>query len=242
MRARTIKPGFFTDEGLADCSPLARILFAGLWCLADRAGKLHDRPRQIKAELLPYEAIPDADALLAELERGRMIVRYEVAGERYIKIPGFEKHQNPHPKEKTSEIPEPFLSAARPDLSAARSGVSGTDRAHSNPSVSPLPSPATATAAAESPVRLAGGEDEDLGSFRRALASRLGVGSVSVGRDRVRILAAFRSQLAMVGEESLLDECSDLARKSTTGVPTSLAWFVPWLERLPDPVAVGGSS
>lgn len=136
MRSRTIKPGFFSDEGVADCTPLARILFAGLWCMADRDGKLHDKPRQIKAEVLPYEAIPDADALLQELAAKGLVVRYEVAGVRYLKLPGFTKHQNPHPKEKPSEIPEPDLSAARPDLSAASPGVSGTSRAVSVPSVS----------------------------------------------------------------------------------------------------------
>ena len=35
-RARNIKPGFFTNDVLADCDPLARLLFAGLWTVADR--------------------------------------------------------------------------------------------------------------------------------------------------------------------------------------------------------------
>lgn len=129
MRSRTIKPSFFSNEQLADCAPLARILFAGLWCMSDRAGKLRDRPRKIKAEVLPFEATADADALLCELATVGLIVRYEVGGERYIKIPGFEKHQNPHPKEAASEIPEPDLSAARPDLSADSREKDGTSPA-----------------------------------------------------------------------------------------------------------------
>ena len=48
MRARNIKPGFFRDEQLMQVPPLGRILFAGLWCLADREGRLPDRPAQIK--------------------------------------------------------------------------------------------------------------------------------------------------------------------------------------------------
>jgi hypothetical protein len=106
-RSRNLKPAFFTNEELARCSPLARLLFAGLWCLADRDGKLLDRPRRIKAEILPYEDIPDADALLAELEHELLLIRYEVGGERYIKVPTFAKHQRPHPKEPQSVIPEP---------------------------------------------------------------------------------------------------------------------------------------
>jgi hypothetical protein len=57
-RSRNIKPGFFLNDELAECEPLARILFAGLWCIADREGRLEDRPKRIKAEVLPYLA-PD---------------------------------------------------------------------------------------------------------------------------------------------------------------------------------------
>ena len=37
-RSRNIKPGFFKNEHLAECQPLARLLFIGLWTLADREG------------------------------------------------------------------------------------------------------------------------------------------------------------------------------------------------------------
>jgi hypothetical protein len=112
-RLRTIKPAFFTNEQLAACSPLARLLFAGLWCLADRAGKLHDRPRKIKVEILPYERGEDANPWLEELTREGLILRYEGAnGARYLKVLGFEKHQKPHPREPPSEIPEPDPAAA----------------------------------------------------------------------------------------------------------------------------------
>ena len=51
MRARNLKPGFFQNEYLADLPPLARILFCGLWCSADRNGRLEYRPKKIKAEI-----------------------------------------------------------------------------------------------------------------------------------------------------------------------------------------------
>jgi hypothetical protein len=57
MRARNIKPGFFKNEDLADCDLSARLLFIGLWCLADREGRLEYRARKIKAEVFPYENI-----------------------------------------------------------------------------------------------------------------------------------------------------------------------------------------
>ncbi len=105
-RLRTIKPGFFLDEELAECEPLARLLFAGLWTIADREGRLEDRPRRIKAECLPYDEC-DCDALLDELAGRGLIVRYEAAGRPYIAIPSWHKHQQPHYKEAPSVIPAP---------------------------------------------------------------------------------------------------------------------------------------
>ena len=55
MRARNIKPGFFKNDTLAELEFAARLLFIGLWGLADRAGRLEDRPKKIKAEVFPYD-------------------------------------------------------------------------------------------------------------------------------------------------------------------------------------------
>lgn len=55
MRARNIKPGFFKNEDISECSPSARLLFIGLWMLADREGRLEYRPKRWKGELFPYE-------------------------------------------------------------------------------------------------------------------------------------------------------------------------------------------
>ncbi len=110
-RARNIKPGFFANENLAECDPLARILFAGLWCLADRDGRMEDRPKRIRAELLPYDSC-DADELLNQLQQHGFILRYEACGSRYIQVLNFEKHQNPHVKEAKSTIPAPAMNGA----------------------------------------------------------------------------------------------------------------------------------
>ncbi|KAF1009516.1 MAG: hypothetical protein GAK28_00154 [Luteibacter sp.] len=107
-RARNIKPGFFKNDVLAECDPLARILFAALWCEADRAGRLEDRPKKIKAECLPYDEC-DIEALLGQLSANGFILRYEVGGLRFIQILAFGKHQNPHKNEAPSSIPAPEL-------------------------------------------------------------------------------------------------------------------------------------
>ncbi len=107
-RSRNIKPGFFLNDELAECDPLARLLFAGLWCIADREGRLEDRPKRIKAEVLPYDDC-DVDQLLDQLAERGFIIRYEVDGSRYIQVTNFSKHQNPHKNEKDSEIPAPDM-------------------------------------------------------------------------------------------------------------------------------------
>ena len=104
MRARNLKPGFFKNEHLAECSAFARLLFAGLWCVADREGRLEDRPKRLKAELLPYDDC-NVDALLNELAERDFIIRYEVCGNRTIQVVNFVVHQNPHYKESPSVIP-----------------------------------------------------------------------------------------------------------------------------------------
>lgn len=111
-RSRNIKPGFFKNEGLAECTPLSRILFAGLWCLADRKGRLEDRPKRIRAEILPYDD-GSVDAMLDELHKSGFIMRYTIDGKAFIQVLNFSKHQNPHCKEQDSLIPAPDLHGAR---------------------------------------------------------------------------------------------------------------------------------
>ena len=105
-RTRNLKPEFFLNQDLGELSPYTRLLFAGLWCMADREGRLEDRPKRIKVGALPYDDV-DIDALLQELHNTGMIQRYEVDGKRYIQITNFAKHQTPHAKESPSAIPAP---------------------------------------------------------------------------------------------------------------------------------------
>lgn len=104
MRARNIKPGFYKNEELAECSFPARLLFPGLWMMADRVGRMEFRPKRIKAELMPFD-VEDVSLLLDELQRHGLIRVYEVNGQSYLWIPGFKKHQNPHVNEKDSVLP-----------------------------------------------------------------------------------------------------------------------------------------
>jgi hypothetical protein len=107
-RIRAIKIGFFTNELLCSLPPLTRILFAGLWVIADKKGRLEDRPHRIKIEVLPYDEI-DVDAALTVLASTSppFISRYVHREVRYIQIANWSKHQRPHHTETESVIPAP---------------------------------------------------------------------------------------------------------------------------------------
>jgi hypothetical protein len=139
-RARLLKPGFFTNDVLAELPATGRILFAGLWTLADRDGRLEDRPRKIKAEVLPYDD-DDVDAMLTRLAGLGFLARYERGGIRYIQITNFGKHQSPHVKEPASVIPAPDEPDASPVQAPGEPDASPSSRAHSPIPHSPFPKP-----------------------------------------------------------------------------------------------------
>jgi hypothetical protein len=105
-RSRNIKPGLFKNEVLGVADPIYTLAFEGLWLQSDREGRLEDRPMRIKAETFPYRDV-DMDACLDWLKSEGFILRYVVAGKRYIQVINFRKHQNPHKNETESEIPPP---------------------------------------------------------------------------------------------------------------------------------------
>lgn len=113
-RARNIKPGFFKNEDLAECSAWARLCFAGLWTLADREGRLEDRPKRIKGELFAFDTV-EVDPLLIELEGRGFLVRYRNSDGAFIQISKFSAHQTPHYSEKPSVIKPPGFQEQRSD-------------------------------------------------------------------------------------------------------------------------------
>src|SRR5690606_392135 len=105
-RSRLIKPGFFKNEYLVALPMATRLLFAGLWTLADKEGRLEDRPLRIKMEIFPADDI-DVDAALNELASAPepFIIRYESQGVRIIEVVNWHQHQKPHHQEKDSVLP-----------------------------------------------------------------------------------------------------------------------------------------
>lgn len=108
MRIRTIKPDFFKHDGIAKLAPLHRLLFVGLWCMADCEGRLEDRPQRIKVEILPYDDL-DIEAALTALVAGGFITRYRVNDLSVIAVNSFRTHQRITGKEaeSSSKLPAP---------------------------------------------------------------------------------------------------------------------------------------
>lgn len=114
-RKRQIKPSIFANPelGAETTDPLMMTLFAALWCLADREGRLEDRAAKIvKAFAFPYRTIDNPDGMLQWLHDHGFIVRYWVHGKRYLQIVNFKEHQDIHPHEARSVIPDPLDSAS----------------------------------------------------------------------------------------------------------------------------------
>lgn len=111
MRIRTIKPEFFTHEGLFEIEietgfPM-RIAFAGLWCAADRRGRFKWEPRRLGVQILPYDQVDFSRVLDALTTRG-FVRKYKSSTGVFGVIPSFEIHQVINNREKESDIPEPL--------------------------------------------------------------------------------------------------------------------------------------
>jgi len=132
VRVRLLHPGFFKNEQLATLPFAARLLYAGLWGVADREGRLEDRPPRLKVELFPYDDI-DVHALLDELACAGFIRRYEVDGWRLIYLPTFRQHQKPHLREQASKLPDPKQARAPQHHQGSANGHNlDRARAHAN--------------------------------------------------------------------------------------------------------------
>jgi hypothetical protein len=108
-RIRTIKPEFFDDEHLCELPFEARLCFVGLWTQADKAGRMEDRPKRLKARIFPFDDV-DMDSILTALAREGFIVRYEIGGKPFlaVKQTSWVKHQRPRQDEPESVLPEPL--------------------------------------------------------------------------------------------------------------------------------------
>lgn len=144
-RIRTIKPEFWSDEKLSECSLSARLVFIGLISFADDEGRLEYSPARIRMQIFPCGSVKPAALTewMGELSEHSLIRRYVVDFREYIDIPGFTKHQRinrPTPSKfprysasTHAPLTEPSVS---PTAGSGREGK-GSGRDHKNGAVAP---------------------------------------------------------------------------------------------------------
>lgn len=91
-RIRTIKPKFWTDGKMVQCSFAARLLFIGLWNFADDNGNLERSSEEIKMQIFPGDNV-DCETLLMELITQGVVIEYSVNARKFLHIRNFLKHQ-----------------------------------------------------------------------------------------------------------------------------------------------------
>ena len=132
-RIRTVKPILAKHEGLFDLEqetglPM-RFAWAMLPSMCDREGRFEWRPRQLKAEILPYDSIDFSHVLDTLLTRG-YLVKYAHKGKWYGCIPTFKKHQFINGREDQSDLPSPKTADGIYDLNQEDKNVSATREPH----------------------------------------------------------------------------------------------------------------
>lgn len=112
-RIRTIKPEFWSSEQVMECSPIARLLFIGLWNFCDDAGNHVDSDKTIKAEVFPGDDISSSDVrrMIDELSSNGLVVRYTSENKGFLHVTGW-KHQK---IERPSYKHPPFQAEASPN-------------------------------------------------------------------------------------------------------------------------------
>lgn len=94
-RNRMIKPEFWTSEQVLNCSPIARLLFIGLWNFSDDNGVHPAAYKKLKAEVFPTDdySTNDIQSWVSELIQQGLLNEYTVADKAYWVVTGWKKHQ-----------------------------------------------------------------------------------------------------------------------------------------------------
>lgn len=90
-RIRSIKPEFWTSEQVMNCSPMARLLFIGLWNFCDDAGNHVASAKTIKANVFPGDDIMSSSiqGLLDELSSNGLIAYYSFENKDFLHVTGW---------------------------------------------------------------------------------------------------------------------------------------------------------
>ena len=107
-RIRTIKPEFWTSAQVMDCSPVARLMFIGLWNFADDAGRMSVSTKKVKALIFPSDvmALSEIRRMIDELQSNGLIELYVIDDVEYLQITGWQHQKIDRPN--TSRLPDKY--------------------------------------------------------------------------------------------------------------------------------------
>ena len=125
-RIRTIKPEFWTAEQVMELSPMARLLFIGMWNFCDDRGVHPVAYKTLKAEVFPADDLlsSDVERLIAEVMAQGLLCEFEAEGRRWWFVTGWHHQVINRPSKSRYPVPPrkaPLPTAAGqddPDLEA----------------------------------------------------------------------------------------------------------------------------
>lgn len=99
MRARWLKPEFFTDKKIAALGPIPALVYQALWCMADDGGTAQCDPDTIKAQMFyrwSAVGVPEITEAVRHLSGTSRIVVFQVGDDTFATIEAWDKHQKVH--------------------------------------------------------------------------------------------------------------------------------------------------
>jgi len=124
-RIRSIKPGLFRSRSVKLLNSDQKLVWIGLWPVADDEGRLLDETGILVGDLWALSmSEAKLDRILDQIHDLGRIIRYEVAGQRYIQVTNFREHQRidkptpsvippPPPQEASGIVPGGLLEDSR---------------------------------------------------------------------------------------------------------------------------------
>ena len=106
-RIRTIKPEFWTAEQVMELSPMARLLFIGMWNFCDDRGVYPVAYKTLKAEVFPADDLlsSDVERLIAEVMAQGLLDEFEAEGRRWWFVTGWHHQVINRPSKSRYPVP-----------------------------------------------------------------------------------------------------------------------------------------
>ncbi|WP_337883817.1 hypothetical protein [Chromobacterium haemolyticum] len=129
-RIRTVKPEFWTAEQVMECSPLARLMFIGMWNFCDDNGVMPASAKTVKAQIFPSDDIltADVEGFVSELIGQGLLGLFEADGRRWWFVTGWKRHQLINRPSKSRYPSPPHCHMPQPEAAGQGDSVSDADQ------------------------------------------------------------------------------------------------------------------